>query len=111
MEQIIQSGSVIRGWLGVSMQDMTKELADSFGLDKTTGTLIAGVLKNGPADNAGIKPGDIMVAIEGKPIVNSSELLNQVAALSPGDTVTVTILRNKKKKDLPIKVGVRPKQM
>ncbi|GJL74227.1 S1C family serine protease [Nitrosomonas sp.] len=111
MEQIIQSGSVVRGWLGVSMQDMTRELADSFGLDNATGALIAGVLKDGPAERAGIKPGDIMVAIEGEPILNSSVLLNQVAALSPGDTVTVTVMRNKKKKEVQIKVGVRPKQM
>ncbi|PTN11462.1 Do family serine endopeptidase [Nitrosomonas aestuarii] len=111
MEQIIQSGSVTRGWLGVSMQDMTRELADSFGLDRATGALIAGVLKDGPAERAGIKPGDIMVAIEGQPITNSTALLNQVAALSPGDFVTVTIIRNKKEKEVQIKVGVRPQQM
>ncbi|MCA9458840.1 MAG: trypsin-like peptidase domain-containing protein, partial [Nitrospira sp.] len=58
MEQIIQSGGVVRGWLGVSMQDMTTELADSFGLDKVEGALVGGVLKDGPADKAGIKPGD-----------------------------------------------------
>ncbi|SFK69318.1 serine protease DegQ [Nitrosomonas aestuarii] len=111
MEQIIQSGSVTRGWLGVSMQDMTRELADSFGLDRAAGALIAGVLKDGPAERAGIKPGDIMVAIEGQPITNSTALLNQVAALSPGDFVTVTIIRNKKEKEVQIKVGVRPQQM
>ncbi len=93
------------------MQDMTRELADSFGLDSATGALIAGVLKDGPAERAGIKPGDIMVAIEGEPILNSSVLLNQVAALSPGDNVTVTIIRNKKEKEVEIKVGVSPKQI
>ncbi|SER55359.1 serine protease DegQ [Nitrosomonas sp. Nm51] len=111
MEQIIQTGSVIRGWLGVSMQDMTKELADSFNLDNVTGALIASVLKDGPSDKAGIKPGDIMTAIEGEPIENSSELLNKVAALSPGKTVTVTIVRNREEKNIEIMVGVRPKQM
>ncbi|WP_297325775.1 Do family serine endopeptidase [Nitrosomonas sp.] len=110
MEQIIQSGSVIRGWLGVSMQDMTQDLAESFGLDNLTGALIAGVLKDGPADQAGIKPGDILIAVEGKPVTSSSELLNLVAALPPGNTVTVTVIRSKQEKSIPIKVGVRPRQ-
>jgi len=110
MEQIIQSGSVIRGWLGLSMQDMTPDLAESFGLDSPMGSLVASVLRDGPADRAGIKPGDILIAVEGKPIKNSSEMLNQVAALSPNDTVTVTIIRNRQEKSIQVKVGVRPKQ-
>jgi len=110
MEQIIQSGGVVRGWLGVSMQDMTQELAESFNLDSSTGSLIASVLRDGPADKAGVKPGDILIAVEGKPVKNSSEMLNLVAALPPGDTVTVTVKRNKQKKSISVKVGVRPKQ-
>jgi serine protease DegQ len=110
MEQIIQSGSVIRGWLGVSMQDMTQELAESFNLDSSIGTLVASVLKDGPADKAGIKPGDILIAVEGKPVKNSSETLNLVAALPPGDTVIITVIRNKKERSFPVKVGMRPKQ-
>lgn len=110
MEQIIQSGSVIRGWLGVSMQDLTLELAESFGLEGSAGTLVASVLRDGPADKAGIKPGDILVAVEGKPIKNSSEMLNLVAALPPGETVTVTVVRGKQEKSIQIKVGIRPKQ-
>lgn len=111
MEQIIRSGGVTRGWLGVSMQDMTEELADSFKLSNATGALIAGVLKDGPADRAGIRAGDIMIAIEGEPVFNSSELLNRVAALAPGATAIVTIIRDKKEMDIQIKVGVRPKQV
>jgi len=111
MEQIIQTGNVIRGWLGISMQDMTQELADSFNLDNTAGALIASVLKDGPADRAGIKPGDIMVTIEGESIHNTSELLNKVAALPPGKTVSVEIKRSGQQKNVQIKVGVRPKQM
>lgn len=110
MEQIVQTGGVIRGWLGVSMQDMTQELAESFGLEEPNGALIASVLKDGPADKAGIKAGDILVAISGKPLKNSSEMLNVVAALAPGETATVTVIRNKQEKSIPIKVGVRPKQ-
>ena len=108
MEQIIQSGGVIRGWLGVSMQDITEELAESFNLDNSTGTLVASVLRDGPADKAGIKPGDILIAVEGKPVKNSAEMLNLVAALSPGDTATITVIRNKQEKSIQIKVGIRP---
>ncbi|HQV88206.1 MAG TPA: Do family serine endopeptidase [Nitrosomonas sp.] len=110
MEQIIQSGGVIRGWLGVSMQDMTEELAESFNLDHAVGTLIASVLREGPADKAGIKPGDILIAVNGKSVKNSAEMLNLVAALPPGETVTVTVIRNKQEKSIPVKVGVRPQQ-
>ena len=111
MEQIIQTGGVTRGWLGITMQDMTQELADSFKLKNTNGTLIASVQKGGPADNAGIRPGDVMIAIEGEAVQNSSELLNKVAALPPNSTVNVTILRDNEQTDVQIKVGVRPKQL
>ncbi len=110
MEQILQSGSVIRGWLGVSMQNMTRELAESFGLQTTTGSLISSVLRNGPADRAGIKPGDILIAVEADAVLNSSDMLNLVAALSPGETVTVTVMRNGAEKKIQVRVGVRPKQ-
>ena len=110
MEQIVQTGGVIRGWLGVSMQDMTQELAESFGLEEPNGTLIASVQKDGPADKAGIKAGDILIGIAGKSLKNSSEMLNVVAALPPGETIAVTVIRNKREKSIPVKVGVRPKQ-
>ena len=110
MEQIIQSGSVTRGWLGVSMQDMTQDLTESFGLDSPIGALVASVLRDGPADKAGIKPGDIIIAVEGKPMKNSSDMLNRVAALSPNDAVAVTVIRNKQEKTIQVTVGIRPKQ-
>lgn len=108
MEQIIETGSVTRGWLGVSMQDITPELAESFRLKKPGGALIAGVLRNGPADDAGIRPGDILLAVDGQAVADSSEMLNLVAALPPGKTVTLTILRNNSEKSVKIKVGKRP---
>ncbi len=108
MQQIIETGGVVRGWLGVSMQDLTPELAESFGLKKAGGALIAGVLKNGPADDAGIKPGDVLVAVNGKPIFNSSEILNMVASLAPGKSAILTILRNGSQQDIQVHIGKRP---
>ena len=108
MQQIIETGGVVRGWLGVSMQDLTPELAESFGLKKAGGALIAGVLKNGPADDAGIKPGDVLVAVNGKPIFNSSEMLNMVASLAPGKSATLTILRHGGQQDIQVRIGKRP---
>ncbi|MEK7779669.1 MAG: trypsin-like peptidase domain-containing protein [Pseudomonadota bacterium] len=110
MEQIIESGSIIRGWLGVSMQDMTEELSESLNVEQISGSLVASVLKDGPADKAGIKPGDVLIAVESQSIKNTAETLNLVAALAPGKTVNVTVIRNKEEKSIPIKVGVRPKK-
>jgi serine protease DegQ len=109
MEQIIQTGGVTRGWIGVEVQDLTPELAESFKRPSTSGALIAGVLKGGPADRAGVKPGDILIAVDGKPVVDSSAMLNLIAALSPGQTATILVMRNQAEKTVKINVGKRPK--
>jgi len=109
MEQIIQTGGVVRGWIGVEVQDLTPELAESFKRPNTNGALIAGVLKSGPADQAGVKPGDIIVAVEGKPVMDSSGMLNLIAALLPGKAATITVVRNQADKQIKINVGKRPK--
>jgi serine protease DegQ len=109
MEQIVQTGGVTRGWIGVEVQDLTPELAESFKRSNTNGALIAGVLKGGPADRAGIKPGDILVAVDGKPVIDSSAMLNLIAALSPGKTASITVMRNQSEKSVTINVGKRPK--
>src|SRR5450830_1962795 len=72
MEAIINHGQVVRGWIGVEPQDITPELAESFGLTKKSGAIIAGVLKNGPADKAGMKPGDILISVEGKAVSDTT---------------------------------------
>jgi serine protease DegQ len=110
MEQIIKSGSVTRGWVGIEVQDITPELAESFNLKNVDGALIAGVLKGGPADAGGIRPGDILLAVNGNKVSNSASLLNLIAALKPGDVTRLTVARKQQSLDLKIQVGRRPLQ-
>jgi serine protease DegQ len=109
MEQIIRYGSVVRGWIGVEVQDITPELADTFKLRKSGGVLIAGVLRGGPADRGGIKPGDILMEIDGKTVGDSTDMLNQISVLTPGKVAALKILRNQTEAQLHVSVGKRPK--
>ena len=109
MEQIVRTGAVTRGWIGVEVQDLSVELAESFKLSNIHGTLIAGVLRGGPADRAGIKPGDILVAVESREVLDSTSMLNLVAALEPGKQATLKILRNRNEMSVNVSVGKRPK--
>jgi serine protease Do len=104
-DQLIKNGKVVRGWMGVSVQDLTPDLAKSFGLQLTKGALIADVTKDGPADKAGLKRGDVILACQGKEIADSAALRNAVANISPGQEATVTIWREKKKEELKVKIG------
>lgn len=108
MEQIIQTGSVTRGWIGVEAQEITPEIADSFRLGSTDGVLLAVILRGGPADRAGLKPGDILLAIEGTPIKDTSSMLNLAAALVPGKPASIRLRRNNKEIEIQIVVGKRP---
>lgn len=110
MEQIIRTGSVTRGWVGVEVQDMTPELAESFSLKSVEGALIAGVLKGGPADAGGVRPGDVLLAVNGRKVNNSAALLNLIAELKPGETAQLTVSRKQQSVDLKIQVGRRPGQ-
>jgi serine protease DegQ len=107
MEQIIASGSVTRGWIGVEAQELTPDLADSVASPQS-GVLIAGVLRGGPADKAGFRPGDLLLAIDGKPVKDPNSMLNLVAALVPGKTAAVHLRRNQKELDVEVEVGKRP---
>tara|TARA_B100000686_G_scaffold189824_1_gene196478 strand:+ start:1014 stop:2225 length:1212 start_codon:yes stop_codon:yes gene_type:complete len=111
MEQIIKTGNVTRGYIGVEVQDLTKELAESFKLTDTKGALISGVRPNGPADISGIKPGDILISVEGQPVTNSSDMLNLIAALSPGQNATLMVIRKQEKRPFKIHIEKRPKNM
>ena len=108
MSQLIAYGKVVRGWLGVETQDLTRTLAESFGIGPAGGALIAGVVRGGPAEEGGMRPGDVVVAIEGKPVGDSSALLNAVAALKPGSSAAVTLVRERKELKVTVKVGTRP---
>jgi serine protease DegQ len=109
MEQIIRQGSVTRGWIGVGVQDLTKEFAESFNLPDVRGALISQVLNGSPADKAGVKPGDILVAVDGKGVKDSASMLNIIAGLQPGAHAALKVIRNREQSDLNVMVGRRPK--
>ncbi|CAM2988598.1 Do family serine endopeptidase [Janthinobacterium lividum] len=108
MEAIIKDGHVVRGWIGVETQDITPELAQSFNLQRTSGAIIAGVVRNGPADKAGIVPGDILLTVDGKPVGDTTEMLNLIAQLPPGGKAKMTVLRKNREAALDVMVGKRP---
>ena len=110
MEQIIATGTVTRGWIGVEVQEITQELAESFGLREPTGALIAGVQRGSPADAGGIKPGDILVAVDGKPVKDPQVMLELIARQKPGETVAFQLRRQKGLIDTAIRIGKRPPQ-
>lgn len=108
LESIITTGSVTRGWIGVEPQDVTPEIAESFGLQQKSGAIVAGVLQGGPADKAGIKPGDILVTVNGEDITDTTKLLNVVAQIKPGTSTKVHVVRKGKQFDVNVVIGKRP---
>jgi serine protease DegQ len=109
MEQIILTGSVTRGWIGVAVQEITPELAESFKLGKIQGVLISEVVRGGPADQAKVRAGDILTSVDGKALLDSNAMLETVAALLPGKTVTLKLLRNQREVTVQVKIGRRPR--
>ena len=108
MEQIIQHGAVTRGWIGVEAQEITPELAESFGLPNNDGTLIAGVVRGSPADAAGVRPGDVLLSVSGKPVTDPQVMLDLIAALKPEERAALRLRRDKSVLELQVKVGKRP---
>ncbi len=109
MEQIIQKGSVTRGWVGVGVQDVTAELAESFNLPGTRGVLISQVQRGGPAEQAGVKLGDVLIAVNDTPIADSAAMLNLIAAIAPGARARLKLLRDQATTEVTVTVGRRPK--
>lgn len=110
MEQIIETGRVSRGWLGIEIQDLSPELAESFGLAGQHGVVVAGVLKSGPADRSGVQPGDVIRSIGGKPVPDVTAALNAIAQNRPGAQLDVEVIREGKAMVLKAVTGERPVQ-
>lgn len=108
MQAIIKHGRVVRGWLGVEVQPLTPELAEAFNVDPGSGLVISGLYRTGPAWEAGLKPGDVILRIDGQVAVAGRQAMNQVARAKPGDTVTIEVLRSGKPMSVKAAVGVRP---
>jgi len=108
MEQLIASGAVTRGWVGVELQEITPELAESFKLGTTAGVLVAGVQRGSPADRAGIKPGDIIMMVDGTQAKDPDSMRNLIVALTPGKVATLKLKRGQSDIELQVKAGKRP---
>ena len=107
IRQLEESGSVTRGWLGVGIQDLTPELAEYYGIKDKKGVLVAKVFEGDPADKAGIKANDIIIAVDGKPIKTSRELTGTIADIPVGQKIHIKILRDGMEKTVKVKIAKR----
>jgi serine protease DegQ len=107
MEQIIETGAVTRGWFGIEVTDITAELAESLGLKATRGAIVGAIERGSPAEKSGMKLGDVIVAVDGKSVADTSTTLNMIAEMAPGKTVPVTVLRHNREMQLDVIVGKR----
>ena len=110
LDGIVKDGRVVRGWIGVEPNELSPELAETFGVKADSGVIITGVLQAGPAAQAGMRPGDVIVQVGDKPIRNVSELLTAVAALKPGEAAKFDVRRGEGPVELQITPGLRPSQ-
>src|SRR5262244_2768686 len=108
MQQLITRGKVVRGWLGIVIQDVTDQLAGSFGVKEREGVLVAEVMKGSPAEAAGLKAGDVVVELSGTPIKEVPDLQRRIAAIRPGQTMKLTVIRDKKPVSVTVKIGEMP---
>lgn len=108
MQQIVETGQVQRGWLGIEVQDIDRALAESFGLPDTRGAVVAGLLRNGPGAKAGLKPGDVIIKIGDHDIVDSHDVMTTIAEVQPQHKVDISLRRNRQVIKLSAEVGKRP---
>ena len=109
LEGIVKDGQITRGWIGVEPNDLSQELAETFDIKSRNGVIITGVLQNGPAAAAGIRPGDVIVKIGNQPVADVSQLLAQVAALKPGSPARFSVERKNQPMEVEVVPGVRPR--
>jgi serine protease DegQ len=107
MQSLLKTGIVQRGWIGVEPSALTPEIAESLQIGSRRGVLITGVLQDGPAGKGGVKPGDVVVAVAGRPVGSVSQLLDAVSALAPGQPAVITLLRGKKELALNLDIVQR----
>jgi serine protease Do len=107
-DQLKSDGKVSRGWLGVVIQEVNKDLAESFGLERPAGALVAQVLEDGPAAKGGLQVGDVILKLDGKPIIMSADLPHRVGALKPGSVAELDVVRDGARKTLKLAVGALP---
>ena len=108
MTQLITRGRVVRGWLGVVIQDLTPDLAAGFGVKEDAGVLVAEVMKDGPAEGAGLEPGDVIIDFGGGAIKDVTDLQKRVAAIEPGRPTPLTVVRDRRNVTLSVTVGEQP---
>jgi serine protease DegQ len=108
MTQLVTKGRVERGWLGVEALTLTAELARRLGVEERQGAVLVRLLRGGPADAGGLQPGDVVVAVDGKPVRDTVDLINQTAAIKPGESGRYTVRRGRDQVELDVKTGKRP---
>jgi serine protease DegS len=109
MAQLIEHGRVIRGWLGITGQDLTPMLAESLGIDFREGILVSGVLEDGPAARADMRPGDLVIGLDNRPVEGSQDMLTRISAKTPGSPLAVRVLRDGEELELVAVVAERPR--
>ena len=101
-DQLVATGSVTRGWIGVAVQELNADLAESLKLKEIKGTLISDVFKGTPAEQAGMRPGDVLIAVDGKPVADSAGMLALISVIAPGTGATVKVIREQKELELKV---------
>ena len=110
-DQLVEHGKVIRGWLGITIQNVTSELAEALGMNEPLGVLVSSVLEDSPAEQAGIQRGDVITEVDGKSVDSAEQLRNLISSTPPGTRVKISILRNGTRRTLFVKLGELPEEM
>ena len=108
LEELVVKGRVIRGWMGIEAQELNQELAASFGLKIPIGVVIAGVVPDGPGDRAGLQPGDVLLEVDGEPVLDPRQTMSDIAAVEPGTRLPLTVVRGGERREVTIELGERP---